>query len=1072
MSAEFRLLPPPPVPAVPQLDPSQQAVVDRVAKPGCGPMVVLAGPGTGKTTTIVEAVAARVEAGTDPARILALTFSRKAAYDLRERLSTRLRVTTQGHLAWTFHGFAFGLAQQLAVAEGESVGVLTGPEQDAVLRDLLAGNLAGEGSVSWPEQLRAALTTVGFAQVLRSWQSRVRGLGLSPTQVQAEALSGSDFDGSDSEVWRAAAEFFTEYLDVLDARGLLDYPEMVHRAAQYADTAAGRQQLRGAYDLVVVDEYQDTDPGQERLLQALAGDGRDLVVVGDPDQSIYGFRGADVSGLLQFRDRFRDGRGNPAEALTLGVCRRFGSNLLAASRSVARALPVAGSGLADVLRQHRDLKAAPTVDPGEVLARTYPSVSAQWAGIADLLRRERLEAGTPWDRMAVLVRSGVRSLANARRILGAAGVPVEVAGDEVPLAAEPAVAPLLTASRFVLDPAAITPDSVHALLMSPLIGADATAVRRLGRRLRQEERLVDSRLPRPSDELIRETVLDPRDLNTMEDHLVWPALRLAELIQRGRQVVDEGGTAHDLLWSLWSATAWSRRLEEAALGGGPDARAAHRDLDALVALFDAAARDSEAGVHRSPLLFLDALVAQEIPGGPSEERGVSGSGVRLLTAHRAKGLEWDVVVVADVQAEVWPDVRIRSPLLHAHRLTASGVGEPPSASALLAEERRLFYVAVTRARRRLLVTAVDSRDDDGVRPSRFLAELGVDIKGADSGARRELTVAALVAELRAVVVDPAADMSLRQAAAMRLARLTEQRAGSEPIAATADPDNWWGVSDYSESAEPMYPEDRQLRLSASTLSAVEDCGLRWFLDHEVHAESATSDAQGFGRLVHAVAADVADGRTSADEELIDAVLDRVWDALAFGSPWQSQRERTEARSALARFLAWHHSEAEAGRTLVASEAKFLVEFEVAGRPVVLRGAADRVSIEGDGRVVIADLKTGRSKPRNDDIPQHVQLGTYQWAVQHGGLAEVLPQEPSGTAAELVHLRLGRDVPTVQAQPELELDESGRSWVDGLIDSVVAAMESETFVAKPSDYCRICSFRSLCPLMDEGRQVIT
>ena len=91
VAAEFRLVAPAPLPAAPQLDASQRAVVDRVTKPGCGPLVVLAGPGTGKTTTIVEAVAARVAAGTDPSRVLALTFSRRAAYDLRERLSARLR---------------------------------------------------------------------------------------------------------------------------------------------------------------------------------------------------------------------------------------------------------------------------------------------------------------------------------------------------------------------------------------------------------------------------------------------------------------------------------------------------------------------------------------------------------------------------------------------------------------------------------------------------------------------------------------------------------------------------------------------------------------------------------------------------------------------------------------------------------------------------------------------------------------------------------------------------------------------------------------------------------------------
>ena len=125
------------------------------------------------------------------------------------------------------------------------------------------------------------------------------------------------------------------------------------------------------------------------------------------------------------------------------------------------------------------------------------------------------------------------------------------------------------------------------------------------------------------------------------------------------------------------------------------------------------------------LVFLEEVEAQQIPADTLAERGVRGDSVRLLTAHRSKGLEWRVVVVAGVQEGSWPDVRRRGSLLQADRLGRYGLAEPLSPTAMLAEERRLFYVAVTRARERLIVTAVASPEADGEQPSRLLDDLGV-----------------------------------------------------------------------------------------------------------------------------------------------------------------------------------------------------------------------------------------------------------------------------------------------------------------------------------------------------------
>src|SRR5581483_1983123 len=211
----------------------------------------------------------------------------------------------------------------------------------------------------------------------------------------------------------------------------MDYAELIRRAGQLLDDGDVVAGLRERYRAVFVDEYQDTDPAQERLLHQLAGGGRDLVVVGDPDQSIYAFRGADVQAILRFPDRFPTTAGSPSPVAALEVCRRFGPTLQSLSRTVAARLP-AMPGAAG--RAHRELHSPPETGRGRVDLRLFATTADEANAIADVLRRAHLEDGLAWGSMAVLVRSGKRSLPALRRALVAAGVPVTVASDEVPVA--------------------------------------------------------------------------------------------------------------------------------------------------------------------------------------------------------------------------------------------------------------------------------------------------------------------------------------------------------------------------------------------------------------------------------------------------------------------------------------------------------------------------------------------------------------------------------------------------------------------------------------------------------------
>ncbi|GAA5042939.1 ATP-dependent helicase [Streptomyces similanensis] len=1129
---------PPAAPDPPRLDPVQQAVVGHET----GPLLVLAGPGTGKTTTLVESVARRVARGQDPERLLVLTFSRKAAVELRDRMALR---TGAAHAprATTFHSFCYALvrAHQDSGLFVEPLRLLSGPEQDVTVRDLLAGQAdlerLGLAHVRWPDELRACLTTRGFADEVRAVLARSRELGLGPGALAAFARRIGRPD------WQAAAVFLAEYLDVLDLQGVLDYAELVHRAVLLARRPEVADRLAARYDAVYVDEYQDTDPAQVRLLRALAGGGRTLLAFGDPDQSIYAFRGADVNGILQFPQTFPRVDGAPAPVAVLGTSRRSGATLLNATRELTRRMPLTRLP-ADKVRAHRELVAER--DGGRVEVHTYPTPGAEVDNVADILRRAHLEDGVPWGEMAVLVRAGARTIPTLRRALTAAGVPLDVDGDDLPLRHEPAVAPLLTALRAVAtaeaaahrseptgpgptpeaaepgaaesadsdpvdsdpvdsepavsdpvdsepavsDPAESAPvrdsqeppapcwldtETALTLLASPLAGMDTADLRRLGRALREEERAAGNPVPPPSDALLARALAEPERLVAHDPAYARGAQRLGALLRKARERLAGGGTAEEALWDLWEGTPWPGRLERAARRGGAAGRNADRDLDAVCALFATAGRAEERTGGRGALNFLEEIEAQDIAADTLTRRAVRPDAVRLMTAHRSKGLQWRLVVVAGVQEGLWPDLRRRGSLLEADRIGRDGLAEPLTPGALLAEERRLFYVAATRARERLVVTAVKAPAEDGDQPSRFLAELGVAPQDVTGRPRRPLSVAALVAELRATTVDPDASEALRAAAARRLARLAALADDEgRPLVPTAHPDRWWGMAEPTASKVPLRDRDQPVVLSGSALDQLANtCALQWFLGREVKADTPASAAQGFGNVVHVLADEVASGRTPADLAVLMERLETVWNALAFDAPWKSSQERDNARVALERFLKWHVLD-RSGRTAVASEHTFDVTLTAGGHQVRIRGSMDRVEADGEGRAYVVDFKTGKQAPTGAEVARHPQLAVYQLAVREGAVDEAFDgvrPEPGG--AELVQLRQGaakRDggesLPKVQAQEPL-----AGEWVGDLLATAAGKVLDERFTPTAGAHCAHCSFRSSCSARPEGRHVV-
>lgn len=996
------------------------------ARPGV--TVVLGGPGTGKTHALVAAVVQRMEAGGQLGDYAVLAGSRAAAQAIRRDVVSRIGRAQASPVVTTVHGLALGLLRQFQPAEEEPWTLLRAPQQEQRIRDLLAFP-----RVRWPEELQPALGTRAFARQLREVLARVRQR--SWDEIQLAELAHERGDATLASI----ADFLDEYLEVGDLEHTLDYAELVYRARLLASDEQFAAPIRDRFKAVFVDDAHDLDLAQASFLGDLARLGLPLVAFGDPQQVVSGFRGATADGLRGLLEI------TPSHLVELDVTHRHSTGVTQALASLRSRLDSAG--------------APPEPSPagegdGLVTVRIYDDPPSEAAHVADELRRAVAD-GAKWSDLAVIMRAGRAQLAPMARELLRLGIPVEVAADELVLSEEESVVSLLLALKAAADGGRPDADEARLLLASPLCGLDSVQLRRLGRALLAEHASLGH-----SEQLVGRCLAEPELLDGIDLPEAEAARAMASMLHAAAKKLGEDREVQEVLWDLWTATDWPDRLQNDAIGGS---RRANHQLDAVVELFERAAREPLRTGASGARAFITELAGEEIPADTGREMAITGTGVQLTTAHRAKGREWQRVWVVGVQEGRWPRLTPGGLLLDPGRLLD---GTPRTMGEQLREERRLFHLACSRASTHLHVSGVRGAEGEASEASRFVHELGVVPEAVPGRPSRPLTSASLVGELRAAASDVEAGDVLRRGAAKRLAALAD-----EGIRA-AQPAAWWGLA---APTTPEAPEGTPIRLSGSMLAELLGCPRRYFLTRRARADTPRASRASIGDVVHLIAKHAqTDG---LDAAAMRAELDKVWSRIPFEAEWLSASERVEIDEALDRLANWF---ADREGTLLAVEQPFRVSVQVDGDEVVLTGVADRVELLDDGegrRLRVVDFKTGRSKRTAGQVADDIQLGIYQLAASQGAFDHLAPGVRNVDAPALLFLRHGKDsMPlvveqsTITAVPELKDEplDVGPTWVHDRIAAALDVLRAGEFPATENPACNYCAFKAGCPAF--GKEV--
>jgi DNA helicase-2/ATP-dependent DNA helicase PcrA len=1009
----------------------------RAVTHGDGPLLVVAGAGTGKTQVITRRIAWLIATHrARPSEILALTFTDKAAEAMQLRVDQLVPYGYADTAILTFHAFGDRLIREFAFELGltPDVRVLSRPEVVVFLRERLFDlDLAEYRPLGDPTRFLGALASL-FARCRdedvgpEAYLSHADRLATHAAELDATVATAAEVGDADRDAAAAAAELarrqhelahaYARYTSLVREHGAIDFGDQVSLALQLLrSSAAARETLQARYRYILVDEFQDTNRAQSELVALLAERHRNVTVVGDDDQSIYRFRGAAISNILEFRDRYRGAR-------TIVLRRNYRSlaPILDSAHRLIRfndpdRLEIRVGISKRLLPERVDRAATP------VRHHAFATTGEEADWIASEIRR-RVDAGARPRDHAVLVRANADADA-VLRSLNAAGLPWRFSGTSG-LYARPEVRLLLALLRLVADPASSV--DVYAVAASERYAIPGGDLAEVAGSARRRHRSVF--------EVLEELEAQPALLRISQAGRTALA-RLTADLRRYREL-GQRRPAGEVLYAFMRDSGWLGEL------AGATSVAAEEQLANIGRFFDII-RIQSALLADDRAVFLARHLSTLIEAGDdpaTADPDPDVDAVHVMTIHKAKGLEFPVVFLPGLVTDRFPARARREPLAMPIELVDEVL---PEGDGHLQEERRLFYVAMTRARDELVLShAVESPSGRGRRISPFVVE--------------------------------ALDLPTGGFAGDAFPSTAHTSGPLQRIAAADGP------------AEPpeaeRLPIEGPLTLSHSAIDAYLTCPLRYKYSQVVRVPTTPHHSMVYGAALHQAVQEFhrsqARGRPITEAELV-GVFEKAWSNEGFVSREHELARLEAGRDALHRF---REAQLQPGAVVPAWVER---EFAFALGGDRIRGRFDRVDIvpvaEPSGEITggTRDVADAPSLLRADFIepmlellgPEEVTITDYKTsdvrdpAVARTRARESLQLQIYAMAYEAMTGRL----PDAVQLHFLDTGLVGRAEVEparlekarGRIAGAAAGIRARDYTPRPSVLsCTYCPFRDICP----------
>jgi len=959
------------------LNDTQRAAVTHDA----GPLLIIAGAGTGKTTVITHRIAWLIaQKRARPEEILALTFTDKAAAEMEERVDTLVPYGYADVEIATFHAFGDRLLREHALELGlqPDFRVLNRAEQVIFFRDRL---------FQFPlERYRPLGDPTRHIQALITLISRCKDEDVAPEEYAAHAerlAARAHAAPEDAELSERAAQqlelarAYAKYQELMAASGAIDFGDQIVHALRLLRVRpyvlAG---LQRRFKYILVDEFQDTNWGQFEIVKLLGARHGNVACVADDDQSIYKWRGAAISNVLGFLERYPEAR----QVVLTENYRSHQPILDSAYRLIKNNNPDRLEVKYGITKHLTAVKQA----AGRVPTHLHFETATQEADAVARMIGERVAEGAwKYDDVAVLVRSNADA-DQFLRSLNLRAIPWTFSGN-AGLYGRPEIRLLIAFLRAVAHPDDSV--SVHYLASSDLYQVPIVDLTRCSTYADRRHRWLFD---------VLRTVEAVRELrDEVGDEGREAIRRLIADLTRYMELAREMPTG-ELLYQFLVDSGWLARMSKAATARD---EAEVQNISKFFRRVQDASKALRYDNVREFVNHLDALIdAGEDPAVAEAE--VETPAVRVLTVHKAKGLEFPVVFLVTLAQDKFP-LRGRKDALE---LPVELIKEAlPSGDFHKQEERRLFYVGMTRAMRELCLTSA-----------------------RDYGGTRERKVSQFVLE--------ALDLPKDEARPFR-AKAIEEIQRFEPPAEATD-----------ATLAPIPPE-AELVISHKQVDDYQTCPLKYRYIHLLRVPILRHHTVVYGATIHRVVEYYllrrAVGNYTSLEDLL-AVYAREWDNQGFLT-WEHEEARKAAGSeALRRF--WHEEEAAGQKPTYVEK-----EFGFSLGPDRVRGRFDRVDEDLLGATII-DYKTGevaRQKVADRRAAESLQLKLYALAWR----------EMTGALPQRVELRflesnlVGRHTP---AQEDLE-------EAIAAVKAAAAGIRARAFAATPSyNACRSCAYNQICP----------